>query len=519
MLIPRNVLKAAVAHTDRENSRYALGAVLVERDESGKPIVVATDGRKLFSVTWDEDAAGDYPPVGDQTHVAGFSALIPVDAIKKIIGMAKVPTRMESSKPILRNVLLEEKTASASMVRFAATNIDTTERQEVKQADGRFPKWRDCIRVPIDRRSVGVDPRFISAMMDSFVALGIDHVDIVVGDCDKPIHFVGRSFSIAVDGVAMPKTADNDYGNGKFESPLNSGIMHTLCAEAEPFAVRWPNQLGWDVTMADGSVWQIANRTNGMGGIVVIDSEMTKHRAYDQSLPENGSAAIDLVRDALYLGLEFLNRKERKETKKTMEAAMESADEPKDEPEEQAWNPAAFIKIVADSPDRIRACDLDRLFTTCKPEHLKELDTFIREHNPNMSTHFSDALHMAYFEAFAAHDAAKAASEDATRIGPDPVEDPDDGGDCDESESSEDDTDVYHDEAMVDTLTHDAPDEVVSTEAYNLNVGTIRGGTGYYSWMNGMEAQIVGRNDDGTGTVLLPKLGYTAEKFDLSLIQ
>lgn len=105
---------------DRESSRYALGAVLIDVT-GGDPTFVATDGRRLSAVQTETDQAVD-----DST------TLVPVVAA---LFAATLSERSEGSVQI---------EATASDVVFSFDGGVLTARL----VDGRFPKWRDVFPEP-----------------------------------------------------------------------------------------------------------------------------------------------------------------------------------------------------------------------------------------------------------------------------------------------------------------------------------------------------------------------------------
>ena len=57
MKIPRNLASIA-SHCEEESSRYALGAIKIEKEENGCSHAVATDGRRMIHVQWIDDEDG-----------------------------------------------------------------------------------------------------------------------------------------------------------------------------------------------------------------------------------------------------------------------------------------------------------------------------------------------------------------------------------------------------------------------------------------------------------------------------
>ena len=101
--------------TDKESSRYALGAVLIDVT-GGDPTFVGTDGRRLSAVQTETDQAVD----DSQT-------LVPVTAVRIAASLAE---RSEGSVQI-------EATSSDVVITLEGSVITA------RLVDGRFPRWRD----------------------------------------------------------------------------------------------------------------------------------------------------------------------------------------------------------------------------------------------------------------------------------------------------------------------------------------------------------------------------------------
>lgn len=105
---------------DRESSRYALGAVLIDVS-GGDPTFVGTDGRRLSAVQTETDQAVD-----DST------TLVPVHGMRLAASLAE---RGEGS------VQIEATNAEVVFTLYAAVVT-------ARLVEGRFPKWRDVFPEP-----------------------------------------------------------------------------------------------------------------------------------------------------------------------------------------------------------------------------------------------------------------------------------------------------------------------------------------------------------------------------------
>jgi len=113
-------VRAVAYATDRESSRYALGAVLIDV-QGGDPTFVATDGRRLSAVQTETDQAVD----DSQT-------LVPVTALTLAAALAD---GSEGSVQI-------EATKSEAVLTWLGGVLTA------RLVDGRFPRWRDVFPEP-----------------------------------------------------------------------------------------------------------------------------------------------------------------------------------------------------------------------------------------------------------------------------------------------------------------------------------------------------------------------------------
>lgn len=170
MLVPRNVFAVAKC-ADTSDGRYALSGVRFERDAKGKPVAVATDGKRMLAVQWTEAKPSDFPAnVGDTHHVADFATILPAkacDAARKGLGL-KITKHLLGIKPVLENVLIEEPAVNG-VVPMATTNIHETQRSQPESLEGRFPLWRDVLNRTAEHPdgclSICVDPRALAGML------------------------------------------------------------------------------------------------------------------------------------------------------------------------------------------------------------------------------------------------------------------------------------------------------------------------------------------------------------------
>jgi DNA polymerase-3 subunit beta len=217
MLLPRN-LSVIESHADADSSRYALGGIRLERDAQGKPHAIATDGRRLIHVTWDE-TPDELVAIGDLRHVPGFETILPLGAISAADKAAKLKAAVSSRFPVLNQVLLEEPSANGT-VRIASTNMESTSTAELASVEGRFPKWRDVFPMAktCEQMTISLDPRYLAEMCKAVGALGTHDakpgINITIntgtGGHKKPIlvSAVNHETGIAVEAILMPLYRD-----------------------------------------------------------------------------------------------------------------------------------------------------------------------------------------------------------------------------------------------------------------------------------------------------------------------
>ena len=127
----RELIKRTLFATDAESSRYALGGVLLEFDDT-KIIAVGTDGRRLAKMEGTIEKKGNPQEAGSTTIVPAKSMQL-MDRILPS-GDEKVRISIESN-----DLLIEQGNVVFS----------------TRLVEGRFPKWRDVI--PERKESTQVD--------------------------------------------------------------------------------------------------------------------------------------------------------------------------------------------------------------------------------------------------------------------------------------------------------------------------------------------------------------------------
>lgn len=142
MWIPKEFLEV-VDFVASQPSRYAINGVKVaRRADDGMCELVATNGRRMILVEWnDEDEARGHPIA--KRRCLGFSAVIPADAMME----AKKLAPNQTTKEVLKGVVLtepgalagDEDAGTATELEFAATDQAMTRTLSVTPVDHNFP--------------------------------------------------------------------------------------------------------------------------------------------------------------------------------------------------------------------------------------------------------------------------------------------------------------------------------------------------------------------------------------------
>jgi hypothetical protein len=217
MLVPRN-LSVIESHADNESSRYALGAVHLERDNKNIAHAVATDGRRLIEISFPADQ--DCPAFAIDP-VPGFETRLPLGALAAADKAAKLTPSVASKMPALAYIGLSESSDPEQPITIEAANATSTMRSEVKPVVGRFPRWRDVFPAHGAATStVILDPRFL---IDACKALGTlctsesrRGVLLAINGPDRAIGLYARNNETGVAGraVIMPLASDDPQGIG-----------------------------------------------------------------------------------------------------------------------------------------------------------------------------------------------------------------------------------------------------------------------------------------------------------------
>ena len=191
MLIPPQVFKT-VGCSSNDHARITLQSVLFERDASGKPRAIATNGKRLAVTTWTEDDHQDFPNVGlNLDPKEGFSVVVPDTACKELAKTKPAPC----TKPVLNNVALDENTVNGTAT-FASTDLDITRKTEPRILVDSYPDYAGCLeRVRSDATTkCRINPFELLESLKTLIAVtGLKKSDgefiDVYASTDRPIEF------------------------------------------------------------------------------------------------------------------------------------------------------------------------------------------------------------------------------------------------------------------------------------------------------------------------------------------
>lgn len=137
MRIPKSISSIASV-CEPGSARYALAGVQIGR-ENKKPFAVATDGRRLIHVTWQED---DLEAFKDEAVGDRQSIIVPGEALREMAGMVVRVKEVKGGATKKKRVYLDESNG-AVLARFSHNG--TTRELRTEPVEGRFPKWHDVL--------------------------------------------------------------------------------------------------------------------------------------------------------------------------------------------------------------------------------------------------------------------------------------------------------------------------------------------------------------------------------------
>jgi len=233
MLVPNRAF-SIVKHSAAESSRYALGGIRFERDKDGSPYAIATDGRRLVAVNWQEPPVSLFPPVAGVSlePVDDFSTVVPVVACKDAPKLVKHPRN--NPKPILEHVAIDEH-GTNGRVPIHATNLEKEVTLKPDSVEGKFPAWRDVFPRynHANSHSVRVDPACLAEILQTVREIATTRdcrgVTLTIRDAESPVLVTATHDGANVGGVVMPLTPAGPVGAPLSPAWLPQGVEENPC--------------------------------------------------------------------------------------------------------------------------------------------------------------------------------------------------------------------------------------------------------------------------------------------------
>lgn len=159
MRVPRRALAVAKC-CDPDSESYALGGVQLTPDhENGRPTAVATNGRVLAAVTW-EDTTNGVPAAGVIINAADCRA---------IAKLGKPTARQQEQTPKHSEVVILAD--DCQVVALGCGPKVGQERHDTAPVEGRFPKWRDVIPTYKAPVSIDLDPKRLIQLLQALAPM------------------------------------------------------------------------------------------------------------------------------------------------------------------------------------------------------------------------------------------------------------------------------------------------------------------------------------------------------------
>ncbi|EMI55286.1 DNA polymerase III subunit beta [Rhodopirellula sallentina] len=183
----REMLKRTAFATDSESSRYALGGVLLEMEESSV-IAVGTDGRRLARMEGTGESVG-----GHQTN--GMTTIVPTRAIALI------------------EKALSEKDDSVEVASRGNDLLIRTPRAVISSrlVEGRYPNWRQVLpqREDAVKIDVTVGPLF-AALRQAAIVTDIDSRGVDFTFADGTLKLEASTADLGESQIELPITYDGE---------------------------------------------------------------------------------------------------------------------------------------------------------------------------------------------------------------------------------------------------------------------------------------------------------------------
>lgn len=192
IVVSRTELAAAMLFASTDDARYIINGILIEVQAFAlKPILVATDGRRLVSIESEAEQADDFK--------TSKSFILKPDVIRAFVSMSKA-----FGGKMFPWICFEITGSKRIIVTLIGGKI-ALDVEEGALIEGEFPNWRTCIPAKSKKREaitdLGVNAEFIGDFARAAKVLGAESPIV-------QMNLVGKEQSVEVKLAGIP----NFYG-------------------------------------------------------------------------------------------------------------------------------------------------------------------------------------------------------------------------------------------------------------------------------------------------------------------
>lgn len=207
MLVPKNVFAVGKVAA-KEQGRYAINGVCLGRTPDGRPLAVATDGKRLVAATWAEGKAEELPAdltAGQDIKAETIVGLETWNEIGK-----NVPKK--APRPNLKQAVVG---IEGRQVQAVSTDMTNTRRSAGLVVEGAFPKWRQVVPRQDKPMCISFNPKYLAEVAEVVAeAAGVNEdnpvVTLAIEDFSRPALLVAKGPNGTAVGVLMPVAKQDD---------------------------------------------------------------------------------------------------------------------------------------------------------------------------------------------------------------------------------------------------------------------------------------------------------------------
>lgn len=193
----------------KSNTRYAMNNIRLRVHGDDTFLAEACDGKRLLSVRGVCVApAAEYPSFAnlDAAPNGATESLIIVDSWKELFARTAKLTR-KANNPILHSLAVK---VADDVTTFAASSLDQTLCEQVRNGDGRFPDTASVLDAARKKSRLvcRVNPHLMAELLKAMAAFadeGDPTVEIhATADPDKPLYLTANHVGAKAEAVLMP---------------------------------------------------------------------------------------------------------------------------------------------------------------------------------------------------------------------------------------------------------------------------------------------------------------------------